>query len=581
MPIKKYLDIDSTYRDRTLYPNPALFAVEDLNINNIFVDPVSKASMIYPTPTYTNTYAYPLSNPSANVLSVESVYLTDSIFPINIPLAQTDNIFINKVLEIINDDPEVNAGELTTSYANINQVVYQGTNTFLVETGSVYAAVDTSVILSTPPNDLVSFYLAPTSSDIDNYYVNKTIKINSETRTILAYDGGRRLVTVNLALSSAPVALDTFEIYGIGEWSLVTDESIVTTPTLQYPSHRIHNYPVFTRNLYRIRDDIPVFTGTVIGGNNSLNTVQFPFSASSATDFYKGNWVWFNSPDRLIYTGTVDNVIFGLQTRWTINDLFVSPAVPIGVLDVGMAIVIKTSWGGTDYLLVSSIDSVVSTTQLTMLYGFPETIQFGDSVWIYATNPILNQYRQITAYNGATRVATLGGPLPSEPLAGDTFDILKINYNNYNRLNVVQSGVNTNQPVCYELELQCLTLPNLILSTGTGNRIAFYPYVYVEFSSLTAKTYTNALQTNVPNISNVVFKVPVYAVNTPTSSTFVVLDGRGMTQTLKFKANDSFLVRILLPNGELFTTSQVDSSPPVIPLPAVQISLTFGVKRLV
>ena len=234
MPIKKYLDIDSTYRDRTQYPNPALFAVEDLNINNTIVDPVSNASMFYPTPTYSNTYAYPLSNPSATVLNIESVFISDSIFPINIPLAQTDNIFINKVLEIINDDPEVNGGELTTTYSNINSVTYSGTNTFLVETSSVYAAIDTTVLLSNPPNDLLSFYLAPTSSDIDNYYVNKTIKINGQTRTILTYDGGRRLVTVNLSLSSAPVAADIFEIYGIKVTTDWIKYNIGSSPEIEF-----------------------------------------------------------------------------------------------------------------------------------------------------------------------------------------------------------------------------------------------------------------------------------------------------------------------------------------------------------
>lgn len=580
MPIKKYLDIDSTYRNRTQYPNPAMFAVENLNINNTIVDPVCSASMTYPTPTYTNTFAYPLSNSAATVLGIEGVYISDSVFPTNIPLAQTDNIFINKVVEIINDDPEVNGGELTLTYANVESVVYTGSNTFLLETSAVYAAVDTSVIASNPPNELTSFYLSQTASDIDNYYMAKTIVVNGETRTVATYDGGRRLVTVNTALSTAPIAADTYEIYGNEEWSIVTDTAIVTTPTLAYPAHRIHNYPTFARNMYRIRDGIPVFSGTVISGGNSTSTVQLPFSASGVTGAYVDNWIWFNNQDREVYTCTIDNPVFGFQSRFTTSDLYITPGAPSGLLEPGMVIVVKTDWAGTEYLLVSEIDSVLSTTQIRLLYGFPEPLKFGDTVWFYTPSPILNEYRLITAYDGPSRVATLGGLLPSSVISGDTFDILKVSYDNYNRLNVVQSGVSMNQAVCYELELQCLTLPNLILSTGSGNRIAFYPYVYVEFSSLTSKTHTNALQTNVPNISNVIFKIPVYAVNTPASSTFVVLDGRGMTQTLKFKANDSFLVRILLPNGELFTTAQTDSLPPVIPIEAVQISLTFGIKRL-
>ena len=134
------------------------------------------------------------------------------------------------------------------------------------------------------------------------------------------------------------------------------------------------------------------------------------------------------------------------------------------------------------------------------------------------------------------------------------------------------------QQVCYEIELTHLILPNVILKSGFGNRIAFYPYVYVEFSN-----NNNSLQqyfySNNPNARTVMFKVPITDTSTPERATFVS-NRSNMNIMTKFNPNDNFNFAVYLPDGELFETSESDTSPPLPPNFLLQLSATIGFKRV-
>lgn len=159
-----------------------------------------------------------------------------------------------------------------------------------------------------------------------------------------------------------------------------------------------------------------------------------------------------------------------------------------------------------------------------------------------------------------------------------SFEILAFARDNYNPLVYNGSTVSQQQEVCYEVELQRLTLPNEILLTGDGNRIAFYPYIYVVFEPSNNERY-NQIYTNNPNGMHALFSVGIYNVNTPDRAAFVVLDGRGMTQTIKTKPNTSFRFKVLLPNGDVFQV-RPDTLPPIPPEFNLQISAVFSFKRV-
>lgn len=178
-------------------------------------------------------------------------------------------------------------------------------------------------------------------------------------------------------------------------------------------------------------------------------------------------------------------------------------------------------------------------------------------------------YTQLQVNNSYYATLARGYYTLSWEILGDVSDY-------YNPLNYSSSTVLTAQPVCYEMELTHLTLPNAILSTGFGNRIAFYPYIYVEFSSLNRNT-NNALTSNNPVAHKVLFKVPIRDTSTPDRANFVN-NYSGMRQIVKFQPNDNFHFTVYMYNGEIFETSEEDTTPPLPPNPLLQVSATIGFK---
>ena len=165
-------------------------------------------------------------------------------------------------------------------------------------------------------------------------------------------------------------------------------------------------------------------------------------------------------------------------------------------------------------------------------------------------------------------------------LSPSPFEIFPFCYDNHNPL--VYTGSMQQESVCYQIELLDLILPNKILNAGNGGRIAFYPYVYVELSNVSGSSSgtKNAIYSNNPNATSMVFRVPIYDVQNPINSSFVKLDGDGMVQTLKFKPNDNIFFSVRLSNGELFKTVDAELYNPFPPNPEIQISAIFSFKMI-
>ena len=74
------------------------------------------------------------------------------------------------------------------------------------------------------------------------------------------------------------------------------------------------------------------------------------------------------------------------------------------------------------------------------------------------------------------------------------------------------------------------------------------------------------------------FKVPVFDIQ---DNPIFIKIGGGMSQTIKFKPNDTLLFTVLMPNGEIFNTIYSDTITPSVPDSRIQISATFSLRRLV
>ena len=162
----------------------------------------------------------------------------------------------------------------------------------------------------------------------------------------------------------------------------------------------------------------------------------------------------------------------------------------------------------------------------------------------------------------------------------DEFEILQFTRDNVVPFTYTGSTVSQQQMVCYEVELINLVLPNLTLKTG--GRVAFYPYVYVELQNITGSSggNTNIIYSNNPNSVRRLFRAAIDDIPNPLISPFIKIDGDGMTQTIKFKPNDSFKFGVYLSDGTLFETVYEDSYGPAPANPLVQISAMFSMKRV-
>jgi hypothetical protein len=169
---------------------------------------------------------------------------------------------------------------------------------------------------------------------------------------------------------------------------------------------------------------------------------------------------------------------------------------------------------------------------------------------------------------------------PSIPMNNDVFEILQFTRDNVVPFTYTGSTVSQQQMVCYEVELINLVLPNLTLKTG--GRVAFYPYVYVELQNITGSSggNTNIIYSNNPNSVRRLFRAAIDDIPNPLISPFIKIDGDGMTQTIKFKPNDSFKFGVYLSDGTLFETVYEDSYGPAPANPLVQISAMFSMKRV-
>lgn len=218
-----------------------------------------------------------------------------------------------------------------------------------------------------------------------------------------------------------------------------------------------------------------------------------------------------------------------------------------------------------DYVVTRGNNGVVQSRTVTLLEPLAAPAAPGDS------------------YEIQSGTITTPCPRPLMPtLVDQEFCILPFSYDNFNPFEYTGSLVSQQEMVCYEIELINLVLPNQTLAVGVGSRIAFYPYVYVELSNVSAASAgnKNIIYSNNPNSTRMTFRAAIDDVPNPVFSSFVKIDGDGMVQTIKFKPNDNLRFSVTLPNGEVFQTVLPEFFSPHEPNPLTQISAAFAIRRL-
>ena len=539
MSTTRYIEIDSTYRNRNKWPNPAEFEVivaQSGRKNKMNADdPVSDSAPINNFYWKSNEFGKDPPPNSFIMTTVQNFSIVtnwtgagDNKTLILIRSAAADNF-----QTIENYYTGAIAYNTATSQASrIVSYVFLGNDCAQITVEGFTGTVIGNVIRIIDPSDITTFtgyglIFVPNGRTGSNAYPGY-ILYNSSTNTyanILGYNAVTRLLKVDITGLTWDLAVS--QIFSIHKKPPISDslnnsqsdKLVLSLPPnftneqntyfnsyislFQLPPHRIIRYETFT--------------GKTPATSDNPTTIKFPNTASKINGYYNNAYIQIMSGT---YLGQVRKII-----NYTVTGI--EPNLSL-VASVG------TPFAG-------NIENNVDFT---------------------------------------FRSVFLDSPLEEVGDNNDPFQIFPFSSDNHNPF--VYTGSMQQEIVCYQIELLNIIIPNKILNCGLGGRIAFYPYIYVELSNISGSSsgMKNSIYSNNPNATSMVFRVPIYDVQNPTNSSFVKLDGDGMTQTLKFKPNDSIFFSVHLSNGELFKTLESETYSPLNPNPEIQISAAFSFKKV-
>jgi len=553
---KRYIELYSGNRDRTRFPDMAYFEVE-LNKANNYCTPGSNSGLI-------------------------------ALDPIGIGLP-IRTFFLNSQVNGFNQSnptgpfPQGCGSPYYTNDLPGGTPSYSGAQSGVIESGVVPAIGN----INFPP--VVQNCVPETLSTVPNYYNGYLIEncqtgtvfnpqsINpiggqNEFRIINGYNNSTANFTTTIPFSSQFTGpLNTS--YALYDSSLYLDSNVVYNPTSlpkmniqykdafsrfvsdrfgDYTSYYIYNH--YTNEYRTIKEYDPELR--IISYDNTFNLMSNPPFTNGYGSYYLGVSEQSYAPAFSIRqklpaeSGYTISLVPG-----TTNKFFTTSPAPNG-----------SYIGNFIYILPQPNDPILSTVSTLTPMEKMAAYAFQIKDWTDGIITILGCVNLSNYANGN--------------LDNRLYEVIQFTKDNYSSLNYSGSMVSQNEVVCYEIELISLILPNVTLTTGS--RLAFYPYVLVEFQNISSpmNSSKNIIYSNNPNTTNALFICPINDTTNPLISSFVKIDSAGMTQTVKFKPNDSLRFKVYLPNGELFKPVQDDNMPPYPPINYLQIEAVFSVKRL-
>jgi len=553
----RYLEIDSNYRNRNLYPDPADFVVPlsqsgDRNQYQNPMDPVSKASPIL---SWNTSFREDTASTTITITGITTANSTSAINTFVIvagagQLRATEDYYVGAILSI--EIATVVVRRRITSYQLINSTNAEITVDSAIPNGAVTASGSIQNPTGATNTDTVPKLFIPASEAIDNFYANYYVQLINSTGTgqsllITYYDGNTHLAT--LASNTTVTWLDTNLNFVIRR-QLPTNTGVITA-------------------INSLASIGTVTTATLARGT----ALQLASTASSVTDQYINSYLRIIEP---VPTGgggfSVNVAPYGQERR-------------IAQYIAGDGTFTAVSAGTNTFTL----DYVNSSSQ--------------DNYYVGAliTNSTTGDIRQITSYTGSThsgtvavnwtagasgnvwtmRTAILASPYTTAPTVGgnDAYEVEYFSRDNAIPLNYI--GTLGQEEICYEVELINLILPNSVLTSGRGGRPVFYPYMYVQLDPVSGPNphSKGIIESNNPFAKKMLFRAVLDDTTQPIISPFIKIDSDGMVHVIKFKPNDAFHFAVYCPDGNLFKTVASDTSSPTEPNPLVQISACFAFKK--
>jgi hypothetical protein len=309
------------------------------------------------------------------------------------------------------------------------------------------------------------------------------------------------------------------------------------------------------------------------------------------------NVLSYDNITRLLTTEEIDPLTWSQLGNTNVSIRKEPPMYPPKLLLNGLAPkILRVSTPTT--ILFNPLDT--SNSRFSLINDFYKNnfMRILGTKYVYKINAPQNETRRITSYTitnsaniGRSKLYTFTVNPPFSSNFDDggflsetvfTIEILRFSFDNFNPFVYNGSLVSQQELVCYEVELMDLVLPNGIITTGTGNKIAFYPFVYVEIANISDSNAgnRNILYSNNPNSVKMVFRVPIIDIQDPEVTPFVRVTGNGVVQSMKFKPNDNLLFSVRLPNGDIFDTEIPEYYSPSLPNFYAQVSALFRITRI-
>lgn len=575
MSTTRYLEFDSTYRDRVMYPSPADFVIEMAQSgqgNKMTArDPVSNASPIL---IWNSSFTENASATSIQNITVDpSPYNQgNSIFLLSTVggnyLRQVRNFYVGACLgftplaggvvtlrRIIDYQPLNDNNAIVTLDSPLPDSLV-GQTTFYINNPT---PLDTTLA-----NAVIKFFIPGSNQCLtstertqnyglggENYYVNYYV-MNTDTgtyRKITAFDMVTRLATLDSATPAGEDWQTSTGNFAIRETIPVEYSTTAEPKQILYATARAIQLGV------QYISDIPStneYNGDFLRISPSVsNTSPYPAPVTEERRIQK-----------YVYsTGTVVSV----SSQTTIKlDHFSNDYIGTIITRVTAG----PSYG--ESAIITGYNT--STGEIKTDAPLPTEIWTGGNSWLIRTCILSSPFSAIPVPNSVT---------PS-PAQSNLYEIELFSRDNYNPFIYTGSIVSSQEVVCYEVELLNLILPNTILASGRGGRPIFYPYLYVELQQISSggSVNKNVIYSNNPHSTRMLYRAVVDDTPIPAISPFIKIDGDGMVHVIKFKPNDAFRFAVYHADGELFETVLVDQFSPTAPNPLVQISACFAFKRV-
>lgn len=609
MSTMRYLEFDSSYRNRNLYPLTSVFEV---NISQSgtktkfeALDPVSNAS---PTLVWNNTFqenkvsaiyisgivVSPAGPPSTTGTCIFQITTNPALGGSDLFLRQVRSFYIGCNLTIADDGNYPGTAPLTVRRIvdywplddknAIIQVEYSIPDS-LVGLGGWYIQNPTPLNTSTL-GSIIKVWIPGSNSGFedvqrfqtygtggDNYYINYYIENTDSglSRNVIAFDAITRLATLdaptirdypsgaiplnenwaaetyNFAMRlESPAEFGSVDDYYGNIIQVINQDTDINGPNFEFKSG------TYDGDFLRIRPDNGSFPPWIPPVNEERRICKFIYGSGGFSSLY--------GPGP--YTSAcLDLNASDVQNAYT-NTILTLFRNNLGNMDF------TTNQHSTliTYYGIGNTPATSSCKRFAQFqFPLPPATNINTDFWII-------------------RTVVLCDPFSADPDINSFYEIETYTRDNAVPFNWTGSLITTSELVCYEVELINLILPNVTLASGRGGRLIFYPYLYVELSQVSATSGSSGtrgiLSSNNPNAFRMLYRAIVSDTPQPVSSPFIKIDGDSMIHTIKFKPTDNFKFGVYHANGEPVKFVLDEQLSPTEPNGLIQISACFSFRRV-